>query len=227
MKKKLELLPEVLPEPKRTASGDGGVRARTLVHMQRLLAAAAAGGTLAGCTREGSLQDDHHATTGGSAVPTAPSGAHLDLPDAGNWTVVPPVPPPTSTTTSTGYAVVDPVPPPAACPGLATEIHATARWKKSAGGSVVVEVVLPASTGLDTVAYGGGGDVSVYGGTLSSAPSPGSSQSFLVEPNPGVSSVSVSVSLKCNARPATLSLGLDVSGGRVIGAPVPVTVSSY
>jgi hypothetical protein len=225
MKKKLQLLPEVLPEPKRAASSGGGVRARTIAHMQRLVAAAAAGTSLAGCTREGSLQDDHHATTGGSTVPTAPSGAHLDLPDSGNWATVPPVPtPPTATT---GYAVVDPVPPPAACPGLASEIHTSARWKKTAGGTVAVEVVLPASSGADHVTYGGAADISVYGGTLASVPAPGTSQTFLVEPNAGLGAVSVSVSLKCNARPATLSLGLDVAGSRVPGSVVPMSVSSY
>jgi hypothetical protein len=236
--RKLELLPEVLPEPKRLAAGagenagDGDVRGRTLAHLQRLLATAAASGSLLGCTR-GSVAPsadtrDPATTATPTGIPPAAESARIDLPEAGEISDVPPamtaptsVPPPVP---HRGYAVVDPVPYPAACPALAGEIHATATWSK-AGSSPAVDVRLSRVTGgPDVLVYGH--SASVIGGTARST-NGGATLRMVVEPVAGTTSIAISIPARCNGRPVTVDVGLDVSAAAAIGSAVPVSVNTY
>jgi hypothetical protein len=218
--RKLELMPEVLPEPKRVTTGAGDARARTMAHLQRLLATAAAGGTLLGCTREGTLGPDTRRESG-AGIPTAATSAKLDLPEAGA--------PPTATTTTpppTGYAVVDPVPMPAACPGLASEVRAAAVWVSAPAGAVAVSLgLVPGSA--DAVIFEAGGVASIVNATLYSRAGTGKTRTLVVQPSAGASAVLINVPSHCNGRPVNVSLALDVVSPGSPGSPVPMSVSSY
>jgi len=96
-RRKLKLLPEVLPAPNRNRN-DAGPRARTRDHMQRLLAAAAITGALACRSDPGyGVVDPMPAPADASGPPPPPAPADATAP-----------PPPPM-----GYAVVDPMPMPA------------------------------------------------------------------------------------------------------------------
>jgi hypothetical protein len=219
-------LPEVLPEPKRVAPGAGDVRARTLVHMHRLLATAAASGSLLGCTRDAAVPSGEVREAGATGIPTAAQSARLDLPEAGVATGVPTAPPTVPPPPPTGYAVVDPVPTPAACPSLAGEVHATAHWASAPSGSAV-EITMTRVTGPDAIHYGAGGTASAYGGTVLKTSGGGTTMKLLVQPGPGQATVLVAVPAQCNGRPVTVSVELDVTAKAAVGSAVPLSVSTY
>ena len=107
------MLPEVLPDPRRPATGASAPRHRTMAHMQRLLATAAAVGVASAGV----------GTVAATGAATAGCGKSTKVPDGktdggavennGN---------------TSGYAVVDPMPPPAHCPGVARTVAASAKF---------------------------------------------------------------------------------------------------
>src|SRR5436190_21723735 len=100
------VLPEVLPDPRRPKELSAP-RNRTVAHMQRLLATAAAVGVATvSCGKEKAATD--------------PSGEHKGCGKKGSSSG--------DQTSSSGYAVVDPMPPPALCPDVAPTVKATATF---------------------------------------------------------------------------------------------------
>jgi hypothetical protein len=135
-KKRLKLMPEVLPDPRLAKKDrDRAPRERTIAHMKRLLALATSASAIAACTKGYAVVDplppptssvgpmpvpdagaiDAESPFGpfgpldaslGSTDDTAPQDAGVD---AGAKKKKPPV---VSTVTTRGYMVVDPLPPP-------------------------------------------------------------------------------------------------------------------
>jgi hypothetical protein len=230
MKRKLGMLPEVLPEP-RAPQPAGDARARTVAHMQRLLATATAAGTaIGGCQKDAprtiapvetgssriaAVDTSTSSSTSSSTYPsTSSTGSSAEAPDAD-----------TTATASTGYIVVDPVPPPATCPGIATQVHATATWRGTAGGWVV-DVNLPKGTGPDTVTYGNLGP-SAYGGSVVASSAAPDTKLVTVKPDANATSMSVSIPALCNGRPVVFSAGITLGATPLPGAAVPMSFSSY
>ncbi len=142
-RRKLQLLPEVLPDPMLNRDRTTGPRDRTLKHMQRLFATAAAATAVAGCgDKTDAVKPDPASSTTSktaaatasalsqtdpvppqTAIPEASSSAHVGAdpvsrPDAGDDAgvkkpIVQKPPPPPPT----HYMVVDPVPTPFRMPG--------------------------------------------------------------------------------------------------------------
>ncbi len=143
-RRKLQLLPEVLPDPTLNRDRTTGPRDRTLTHMQRLFATAAAASVVAGCgDKTDAVKPDpasssttkSTATASASALsqtdPVPPqtataeasSSAHVgadpvSLPDAGDDAgVKKPIVQKPPLPPPTHYMVVDPVPTPFRTPG--------------------------------------------------------------------------------------------------------------
>lgn len=117
-KRRLRLLPEVLPDPTRGVA-TGSVRERTLRHMNRLLALAATSATLGACSN-GRMTGDNAPSVDPGPDPT-PVGRGLEV--VVGFADRPPG-------RQGGYEVVDPVPLPALrLPQIARTIRASATWK--------------------------------------------------------------------------------------------------
>ncbi len=130
-KRKLTLLPEVLPQPRAAQSADAP-RARTMEHLRRLVATAAAlGAASTACGKERKPPDP---------APSAEPLADAAVPSA----YVPPAADPTPPSTM-GYAVVDPMPPPAHCDDVTRTMPITARFESDA--VLVFDLHVPAGRG--------------------------------------------------------------------------------
>ena len=212
--RKLRLLPEVLPDPTAKAH-EGSPRARTVRHMQRLLAMAAATTALA-CTKDGEpgIRKESEATTKKkpTADPTVPT-ATASATETATATVPDP-------TTGPGYGVVDPMPPPAKCSGAAASIKAVGTWKSDKSGPYV-EVKLPKPTMPDakydrkTAPYASGGKI---GGTTFL----GDDLILRVVPDAGATTVSVYTSVTCTAGPEHVALEIDLTSGKTPGSMVKI-----
>ncbi len=125
-KRSLKVLTGETPTPK---AAHTAVRARTLVHLQRMVAATA----LANCTKP--VQSDTTITP--KTTSTAPDGGVGAI-------TTPPV-----TSIPTGYAVVDPMPSPARCYGAAASLAGKAQWKQDATGMYVeLTITIAPSSGV-------------------------------------------------------------------------------
>jgi hypothetical protein len=111
-KRRLKLLNEVLPKPT-VGQEPHGPRARTLTHMQRLLALAAASATLGSGCPDKSPGSGYGVVDPIPSPPTAPVPPASAITSATASATAPPTatapPPPTY---NPGYGVVDPMPPP-------------------------------------------------------------------------------------------------------------------
>lgn len=190
------MLPEVLPAPARAAAPPSvsSPRARTMAHLQRLVATAAALGI----------------TTGASALEIA-CGKSTKVPGdtEGDGKGGPPVPPNKGNTS--GYAVVDPMPPPAHCAGVAMLVRATAKFVKGDAGGLLLEVRFPNPVGrsdykfLGTVATSYGGKVVKVEGTPDGV-------TVRLEPEPNVTSTTVTVKGNCNQGPSNVMANVSWTG---------------
>ena len=201
-KKRLQLMPEVLPAPTR-AQTTTNVRSRTLSHMQRLLATAAAI-PLASCTKtdtQGTQTVTIASTSGASATAQNTSQGSL-------------LPPPTATATATatvtapdmGYAVVDPMPAPARCMGLASATNATAVFKKDAGGLYLeITATLPTGAAWSGTAFTQGQTPSPWSGTVVSSQVTATKATVKMRPTAGSQDVGVQLSISCAAGSGSLA----------------------
>src|SRR5262245_33407047 len=139
-KRRLKLMPEVLPAPDRARPG--GARQRTVAHMQRMAQAAAAVAS-ASCSRE-PTNTQTVVIPPTTSTSTATTTAVATAPTVTATATATPTAPPTVTAPPTGYAVVDPMPAPARCAGLARTTKTIAAWKKDATGTFLeITVTLP------------------------------------------------------------------------------------
>lgn len=222
-RKRLKLMPEVLPDP-RQGNANGSVRTRTLAHVQRLLAGAAAA-TAAACANEPAPTVAPITGEGSRGEADAGAVATIESADPKPSATVAPtasIPP----EVMTGYAVVDPMPPPSACPGLAAHVPHRATWKMLAGGPAV-EVVLSKATGPEVVSYANSVPNIYGGGSVQSQSGGGDSLRFQVKVASGTTSLSLGFAALCNGRPVNFSVGLDVQKMGRHGDPVPMQLSSY
>lgn len=240
-------LPEVLPDPRRAPAATGP-RQRTLLHMQRLLATAAAM-TTAGCgkqdvTNAPTIAADeagaHPASTtstakedDASAGPIADSNAidagppaYAVIPEAGaavdGGVVAQPRPP----VMPTGYAVVDPMPPPAHCPGIAPLVTPKVAFAAK-GAKVEASVQFPLPKGRADYHYTKGAPAIVYGGqhVATSVTATGVTVTALVEST--ATHVSIAVKGTCNQGPGTLTAFVSWTGAPAPGTTARVNVSEH
>lgn len=185
--RRLQLLPEVLPDPTRSAD-TGSVRQRTLRHMNRLLALAATGASLGACT---------NGPTGGSPArppDPGPNSSPIDRPleiDVELRDRVPRGP----GSRGGGYEVVDPIPAPVRRrhPEIARTIHARATWKSGSKTAFRLRLREPDFAGASYSAA----DSLVAGGTLLSSAVRRNSAQFEIEFETGSDAVDVYVQMNC------------------------------
>lgn len=181
------VLPEVLPDP-RHPRATSSPRARTVAHMQRLLATAAALGV----------------TTGAAALEIG-CGKTTKVPgeegDGKDGKTTPPKP--TDTANTSGYAVVDPMPPPAHCAGVAKLVRATAKFAKQANGDIHLEVRFPNPVGRDDFKYNGKAATSYGGAVVSSAQKP-DAVTVIIKPDANATNATITVKGNCNAGPSSV-----------------------
>ncbi len=189
------MLPEVLPDPRRTAA-PSGPRARTVAHMQRLLAAAtalgvvgAAGATTTACGKTTKVPGEDDAKDGGGKA----------NPDQGS-----------SSGNSSGYAVVDPMPPPAHCAGVAQLVRATAKFVK-AGKDVHLVVRFPNPVGRDDFKYNGK-VATTYGGNVVGTDAKPDAVTVTLKPDADATTATVGVKGNCNAGPSSILANVRWSG---------------
>lgn len=156
-KRRLEMMPEVLPAPTKLAPR-GDVRARTMQHMQRMVATASALGAVAGCTKSDTtttqtvtVPSASATTTGGGPLTSATATAPPTV------SAIPTGPP------DMGYAVVDPMPMPSRCASAAQASKASASFVQQ-GKDLVLKVTVKLGGG----AVWTGGPVSPYNGAVKS-----------------------------------------------------------
>jgi len=182
-KRRLRLLPEVLPDPTRGVA-TGSVRQRTIRHMNRLLALAATSASLGACS--------NGPVTGANAPPTdrgpdrKPVGHGLEI-AVGLASDAP--------GRQDGYAVVDPIPPPATLrrPQIAQTIHARATRTSPS----TFQLRLSEPGGSAGAAYSASSDRLVIGGTVVSSRVRASSARFDVRFEPHSESVTLYIPVQC------------------------------
>jgi hypothetical protein len=207
-KKRLQIMPEVLPAPTRVR-GASDVRGKTVAHMQRLLATAAAL-PLADCTRTDTQQGTQTVT-----IPVASASATTS--DTVQGSLLPPPsttpPKPTATPPDMGYAVVDPMPAPARCMGLAAASKATAVFKKDASGLVLeVTLVLPTGGAWPNTSFLAGGTPSAWSGTIVSTRTVGMTSVAKVRVPAGSTSAGVTFPIDCPAGQGNISVNVSFPG---------------
>ena len=218
-KKRLKMLPEVLPAPQGT--NGSSPRARTMAHMNKLLAIAAAASAMA-CPKEGASDikaDDTKtkATIDPNSTTTATTTATTE--DTASVTT-------TSTPTNPGYVVVDPMPPPALCSGAASTISTSASWKTSASGTLGVEVHLRKSTRADVI-YTSKTAPTAYSGTIVATSFSPSEVVITMVPDKGATYVGLYVPLSCTLGDEHLNVQLEIAAPPAVptaGTPVKVTL---
>jgi hypothetical protein len=202
-KKRLQLMPEVLPAPTR-ATATTGVRSRTLTHMQRLLATAAAMPLAGACTKTD--------TQGTQTVTLPSSSTSASAQGTVEGSLLPPpketaTAKPTATAPDMGYAVVDPMPAPARCMGLANATTTTAVFKKDAGGLYLeITATLPTAQAWQGTMFTPSQSPSAWSGTVISSQITSNKATLKIRPStPGTQNLGVSLSISCAAGSGSLS----------------------
>ncbi len=203
-KRRLEMMPEVLPAPTVTPplAPRGNVRARTMQHMQRMVATAGALGAVTGCTKSDTTTTQTVTVPSATSTTTATTTATSPLASASATA--------TSTATSVptgppdhGYAVVDPMPMPSRCASAAQASKATATYVQQ-GKDLVLKITLKMGGGASWT----GGPVSPYSGvavkSVTSNAAKDSVDVFLP-----VASSGFSIPVTCSA--GTASMGVSVT----------------
>jgi hypothetical protein len=212
--RKLRLLPEVLPDPTAKAA-HGSPRARTMRHMQRLLAMAAATTAIA-CTKEGEpgiRKETDTPKNKATTDPTTPTTATATVTATASTAEPDP-------TIGPGYGVVDPMPPPARCSGAAASIKASGAWKSDKSGPFV-EVKLPKPTMPDTK-FDRKSPPSVSSGKLKATTWVGDDLVLQIVPDAGATNVSIYTSVTCTAGPEHVAVDVDVSTSKTPGSSVKI-----
>lgn len=226
MTRRLQVLPEVLPAPTKAAPSQG-VRSRTVAHMQRLLATAAAI-PIAGCTRadtQGSQTVTIPQAMATATVATNDTTAHGSLlpPPSATVTAAP-----TTTAPDMGYAVVDPMPAPARCMGLAAASKTTASFKKhGADWLLEVSLVLPTSGAWTGTAFPPGATISPWSGTLVSSNVIGHAAKATVKLSPGSTSAGVTFPVSCAAGMGSVAITASFSGAPSATTKVTTSANDY
>ncbi len=174
---------------------NSNVRARTLVHLQRMVAATA----LVNCSRPVQSETTITPKTTSDAGPFAPP------------TVSVPVTPPT------GYAVVDPMPSPARCYGAAAGLIGKAVWKTDTTGMYIEITVNPTGGGVPSTVTGFNKlSTSVMGANLISTDLRGLSMLVRARPLAGNTFMSVSIGVECGAMttPGAVVLSMTLAPGK-------------
>jgi hypothetical protein len=227
MTRRLQILPEILPAPTK-ATPNQAVRARTVAHMQRLLATAAAI-PLAGCTRP-----DTQATSQTVTLPTAQATATASPSDStAQGSLLPPptaTAPATATATAptTGYAVVDPMPAPARCMGLASASKVTAAFKRHGGDWVLeVAVTLPAGPAWRSTTFVPGSGASPWSGTLVSSSVTSRTAKGRLKVPAGSKATGVVFEVACPSGNGHLAAAASFPGAPSASTKVAVTLTDY
>ena len=227
MTRRLQLMPEVLPAPTKVAKSES-VRARTVAHMQRLLATAAAI-PLADCTR---------ADTQGSQTVTIPVSSATAPASTTASTQGTLLPPPTATVTATatatatapdmGYAVVDPMPAPARCLGLAAASKATASFKHSAGEWVLdIAVTLPTGGAWTGTAFVTGSTISPWSGSIVTQNVASHSAKATLKLSPGSTTAGLTIPVSCAAGTGSIAITASFTGTPSASTKVTLSKNDY
>lgn len=194
------MLPEVLPDPRRAAGGSSAPRHRTMAHMQRLLATAAAMGVASGAIGTAGVAAAGAAATG--------CGKSTKVPDANGGTTTP-----ENNGNTSGYAVVDPMPPPAHCPGVAQTVAASAKFVAGdAGGGPLLVVRFPNPKGRDDYKYLKDAVSVSYGGTVVKKEVTPDAVTVTVKPEPTAQNATVTVKGHCDAGPSNIMAQVTWTG---------------
>ncbi len=197
-KRRLEMMPEVLPTP--TLAPRGNARARTLQHMQRMAATATALGAVVGCTKSDTTTTQSVTVPSASATSTGSGGPLASATATASATTTPttnPTGPPDH-----GYAVVDPMPMPSRCASAAQASKASATYVQQ-GKDLVLKVTVKLGGGATWT----GGPVSPYSGSVKSVTANAAKDSvdvFLPASTDGMS-----MPITCPA--GTASIGFSIS----------------
>lgn len=204
MTRKLKvLMPEVLPDPT-PATGPGGPRDRTLQRLRGLLALTAAGASLTACSHESS---EGASKTAKSSAPSAASAA------------------PQVATSDPGYGVVDPMPTPARCYQFGQHVRASARWMDS----TTLELQLSKPT-FPKAKYGSSAPAVLVDRTgeseaIKSQTLTATGLRVLIHlTQGGASSVTLSVTVDCDAVPGAFIVMLTGKGSMPLHYGQPVSV---
>jgi hypothetical protein len=239
---KKTVLPEVLPDPRRPAADRAPApRARTLAHMQKLLATATAMGVSAtACTKQ---QDPAPKTTPISPESTDAQATNEQPVDAGMMVVASASAIPSSSTsttapsttaakipppplTPTGYAVVDPMPPPVHCPNIAPLVHPTVKFTPFGNGAMDVVVHFPNPTGRADYKYVKDAEATSYGATVTKTDVRADGVTVTARlPGDATSNVTVNVKGTCTKGPGTLSASISWKGAA--GPSTKATITLY
>jgi hypothetical protein len=203
-----ELMPEVLPAP--TPRQSGTPRQRTLGHMNRLLAMAAGGAALAGCSKPVPREQGSTVVNVPQPKETATGDDKPPPPRASGSVMVPPTEPEVPPE-PTGYAVVDPMPPPARCVGLASGIKVTAKWKSAT--TIEVDLGTPSMSGAQYVTTEA---PQIWGATEKKKTVSAKRITLLVEVTSGTTGFSASVAATCSAGPQHVSISVTSPGGTAL-----------
>ena len=199
-KRRLEMMPEVLPAPTVTPplAPRGNVRARTMQHMQLMVATAGALGAVTGCTKSDTTTTQTVTVPTSTSTTTATATSPLTSATA---TATATSTAPVGTAPDPGYAVVDPMPMPSRCASAAQASKATATYVQQ-GKDLVLKITLKMGGGATWT----GGPVSPYSGAVKSVTSNAAKDSIDIFLPVAASGVSVPVT--CSAGTASMSVNV-------------------
>ncbi len=215
-KRRLEMLPEVLPVPTKLAPR-GDVRSRTMQHMQRMVATAGALGAVAGCTKSDTTTTQ--TVTVPSATSTATASATTTTPLASASATAPTTAPTTVPTgpPDHGYAVVDPMPMPSRCKGAAPSSKASATFVQQ-GKDLVLKLTVKLGGGATWT----GGPVSAYSGSVKNTTSNAAKDALDIFLPATVSGVSIPIT--CPAGTASVSVDMTLPPKPKAGDSAPTNL---
>ncbi len=215
-KRRLELMPEVLPAPTKE-TGNASVRARTMGHMHKMMAAA---GAVAGCSRAITQGDNTITIPPATSASTSPSTA--TIPSAPSTIVATPTAPVPTVPSgpATGYMVVDMLPSPARCYGVGASVKATAVWRQDTTG-LYAELTLNGTVPANAFQPNA---VSVWGGAVMSTGGTAQTVLIKVRPSPGNTSFGASVDVACSGTTGAVVATVQLTGPKKVGDKLPVTV---
>ncbi len=201
-KRRLRLMPEVLPDPTQVSSG-GAPRTRTIEHLRRLMALAATTAALAGCTKEDGekpIRKDDDVTKKKSEPPN-PAPSPSPSPSVVITDAAPPLPP-----TGPSYGVVDMLPPPAKCAGLAATVKASISWR-----GTFLELSLPKATRGLADRWSKTDPPKISAGTITKTTWSGENLVLEVTPNVGETYVYITLVASCTGGSEHVSVEVDLT----------------
>jgi len=222
-RRKLKLLPEVLPAPT-PSSRATSPRERTMLHMRRLVAATA----MLGAGADACSKPPEVVTPPPDLPPPPGTGTGAPTATATQAATAPPEPTAPPTVASSGtppppppptYAVVDPMPPPAQC--NLTTVSAAPKWLKE---GALLEVVVASASAQVRLRNPKDSPLSVMGGKVASADFQSGKVRAQVEVDPNATLVVLSVHAQCPGW-ATLAIKLQIDKAK--GRKITTTIDNY